>query len=109
MQGKPPDFVLEIASPTGRNDYTGKRDDYAVYGAPEYWRFDSYGGRSHDTALPGDRLIDGVYRPISIVQVDEKRYWGLSEVLSSYLCWEVGQLRWYDPAARGYLRTFDAD
>ena len=40
QQGKPPDFVLEIASETtGRNDYTAKRDDYAGYGIPEYWRF----------------------------------------------------------------------
>ena len=31
-QGKPPDFVLEIASPTtGREDYTGKRSDYANF------------------------------------------------------------------------------
>ena len=40
-QGKPPDFVLEVASPsTGREDYTGKRNDYAAFGIPEYWRFD---------------------------------------------------------------------
>ena len=39
--GKPPDFALEVASvTTGQGDYTRKRDDYAVFGAPEYWRFD---------------------------------------------------------------------
>ena len=39
--GKPPDFVLEVASvTTGQGDYTRKRDDYAAFGVPEYWRFD---------------------------------------------------------------------
>ena len=39
--GKPPDFVLEIASrSTGRNDYTTKRDIYERLKVLEYWRFD---------------------------------------------------------------------
>ena len=43
--GKPPDFVLEVASEgTGRRDYTVKRDIYAGYGVTEYWRFDHTGG-----------------------------------------------------------------
>ena len=43
-QGKPPDFVLEIASSTtGEVDYTDKRADYADFAIPEYWRFDSFG------------------------------------------------------------------
>ena len=43
-QGKPPDFVLEIASPhTGHIDVGAKRDDYAALGIPEYWRFDETG------------------------------------------------------------------
>ncbi len=34
-QGKPPDFVLGVASvTTGRNDYTQKRDDYLLSGTP---------------------------------------------------------------------------
>ena len=32
-----------------------------------------------------------------------------SEVLNLDLCWEVGQLRWYDPVERRYLHTFDED
>ena len=36
-QGKPPDFGLEIASHrTGREDVTGKREDYAALGIAEY-------------------------------------------------------------------------
>ena len=55
--GKPPDFVLEVASrSTGRRDYTVKRDGYAGYGVREYWRFDYTGGRFHDAPLAGDVL-----------------------------------------------------
>ena len=40
-QGKPPDFVLEIASAaTADNDTGKKRLWYAGLGIPEYWRFD---------------------------------------------------------------------
>ena len=40
-QGKPPDFVLEDASSsTAAEDLGPKRDDYAAFGIPEYWRFD---------------------------------------------------------------------
>ena len=63
-QGKPPDFVLEVASvTTGQNDYTQKRDDYAAFGVPEYWRFDPSGGEYHDAPLAGDHLGQGSGRP----------------------------------------------
>ena len=58
--GKPPDFVLEVASrSTGRRDHTVKRTGYAGYGVQEYWRFDHTYGRYHDTALAGDVLQAG--------------------------------------------------
>ena len=108
-QGKPPDFVLEIASPsTGREDYTKKREDYADFGIPEYWRFDPSGGQHHDgEALAGDRLVEGAYQPIAISMTDPEHLWGRSEVLNLDLCWDSGQLRWWDPVAERYLRTFD--
>ncbi len=107
-QGKPPDFVLEVASlNTALNDYTTKREGYAAYGIPEYWRFDSTGGGYYPAPLAGDRLVDGEYQPIIIVQTDETRYWGHSDALNLDLCWEHGQLRLYDPASRSYLRTHD--
>ena len=107
-QGKPPDFVLEVASvTTARNDYTDKRRDYEGFGIPEYWRFDPTGGRRYDASLAGDILIDGVYRPVEIIQADETRLWGHSPILNLDLCWEEGALRWWDPAARRYLPTYE--
>ena len=69
--GKPPDFVLEVASEsTGRRDYTAKRAIYAEYGVAEYWRFDRSGDRSggqyHDRPLSGDRLTNGRYEPLPL-------------------------------------------
>ena len=107
-QGKPPDFVLEIASKTtGRVDYTEKRVDYERYGIPEYWRFDATGGDYHDAALAGDRLVDGRYEPILIERMDDGGRRGYSETLGLYVCWDAGRLRWYDPRTDSYLLTSD--
>ena len=104
--GKPPDFVLEVASrSTGRRDYTVKRTGYAGYGVQEYWRFDHTGGRYHDAALAGDRLVDGVYEPITINEEPDGVRWGHSPVLRLDLCWDEGELRAYDPVAGKYLPT----
>ena len=56
-QGKAPEFVLEIASPTtGRQDEEGKRVGYRDYGVGEYCRFDPSGGEYHRQSLAGDSL-----------------------------------------------------
>ena len=108
-QGKPPDFVLEVASPhTRRNDYGRKRAGYANFGIPEYWRFDPTGGDLYPVGLAGDLLVDGEYVPITINKVDDNRYWGHSEALNLDICWEYGELRLYDPVAQRYLLTYDA-
>jgi Uma2 family endonuclease len=109
-QGKPPDFVLEVASEsTGRRDETIKRDDYAAMGVPEYWRFDHTGGRFHRAHLAGDRLVDGRYQPIPISRSDEGHFWGRSLVLNLDLCWEAGKLRFWDPVGRSYLTTYEEE
>ena len=109
-QGKPPDFVLEVASrTTGVADYTSKRSDYERYGILEYWRFDATGGRYHDMALAGDILVDGEYRPIEIEWLDDARCRGYSDALGLYVCWEDGLLRFYDPVSQSYLRTHDEE
>ena len=109
-QGKPPDFVLEVASEsTGEVDYTDKRDEYESYGIPEYWRFDSSGGDYHDAALAGDRLVDGRYEPIEIQMMDGLNRRGYSAALDLWLCWEDRRLRLFDAKAGAYLRTHDEE
>ena len=109
-QGKPPEFVLEIASKsTGSRDDTVKRVGYANFGVQEYWRFDPSGGDRHQTHLAGDRLVNGEYQPIEIIKVDDENYRGHSDILGLELRWEQGeeegQLRWYDPVRQRYLQT----
>ena len=102
--GKSPEFVLEVASEhTGVRDYTVKREGYARYGIPEYWRFDWTGGDFHDRALAGDRLVNEKYEPIPLTTEPEGMIWGHSDVLGLDLCWDDGNLRFYDPAAGRYL------
>ncbi len=108
--GKPPDFVLEVASPTtGARDYTLKRARYAEFGIPEYWRFDHTGGEYHDAALAGDRLGPDGYDPIEIETAGSRLFRGHSDVLGLDICWEYGQLRFYDPVEGRYLPTFDEE
>ena len=104
--GKPPDFVLEVASRrTGRRDYTVKRAGYARYGVREYWRFDHTGGQFHDAALAGDVLTGGEYTPIPINRDPGGLLWGRSEALGLDLCWDEGILRLRDPETGRYLPT----
>ena len=106
-QGKPPDFVMEIASPsTGRIDANEKRNDYAALGIPEYWRFDETGD-SHGTRLAGDRLVDGRYEPIAIDELPGDILHGFSPVLNLHLRWERGELVWIDPATEERIATFE--
>ena len=104
LMDRPPDFVLEVASPTtGVNDYTDMCLDYAHYGIPEYWRFDPSGGEHYGVALAGDRLVDGEYEPIEVEQLIEGVWCGYSEVLGLHVCWEHGRLRFFDSVNETYL------
>ena len=105
-QGKPPDFVLEVASKTtAERDETHKRNAYADMGVLEYWRFDHTGGLYYSAPLAGDALVDGRYQPIPVYRTDEGHYRGRSLTLSLDLCWEGGELRFWDPAGEYYLTT----
>ncbi len=97
-QGKPPDFVLEVASPsTAERDVVDKRRHYAAMGILEYWRFD-HPGQWHGARLAGDRLVGAEYEPIEIVEVAPGVLEGRSEALDLILRWADGQLLWIDPA-----------
>lgn len=96
-QGKPPDFVLEVASPsTAERDVVYKRVEYARMGIPEYWRFD-HTGEWYGHRLAGDRLVGGQYEPIPIVQVSPNVLEGRSDVINMTLRWEDSDLLWIDP------------
>ena len=108
--GKPPDFVLEIASEsTAEHDVTGKRQIYAEIGVPEYWRFDRSGGDYYGEPLAGERLVDGIYQPVPLSGEPDGILKGYSPALRLSLCWDNEMLRFYDPASGEYLRNFEAE
>ena len=104
-QGKPPDFVLEIASrSTGLIDVTDKRQDYAALGIGEYWRFDET-GQYHGVRLAGERLVEGEYAAIDIEELPDGSLQGYSAALGLNLRWAGGELVFYDPATRRRIAT----
>ena len=108
-QGKPPDFILEVASPsTAKTDTVDKRVDYAAYGVAEYWRFD-HTGDSHGARLAGDRLVNGRYEPIEIVELSTDVLQGQSQALNLLLRWDHGRLGWIDPQTGEHIPTFDSE
>ena len=108
-QGKPPDFVLEVASPSTANTDTGdKRIDYEALGITEYWRFDET-GEHHGTRLAGDRLVNGRYEPMAVEELPGGALQGYSEALNVHLRWEQGQLGWHDPATGEHIATFESE
>ena len=106
--GKPPDWVLEVASvSTGREDVGRKRAIYARIGVPEYWRFDPRDGAYHGERLAGDRLVvGGRYAPIALTTAPDGILKGYSEVLGLSLCWDENWPRLYDPATKTYLTNW---
>ena len=102
--GKPPDFILEIASPsTARTDLYDKRDLYARVGVPEYWRYDSLGGRFYGEPLVGERLVGGRYEPLEMKQDADGSVWAHSDALNLDLWWIDGELRFWDPVGEKWL------
>ena len=105
--GKPPDLAIEIASEsTGGNDVNIKPAIYAQIGVREYWRFDPTGGRYHDKALTGLRLVNRVYQPIELDTEPDGVLKGYSEVLEVNIGWDEGWPRLYNPATGAYLENW---
>ena len=106
-QGKPPDFVLEVASPhTGHVDVGEKREAYESLGILEYWRFDET-GEYHGTRLAGDRLESGRYAPVDVEELSGGVLQGYSRALDLYLRWEEGELALHDPATGRRIATLE--
>ena len=102
--GKPPDFVLEVGSPsTARIDTERKPILYGGMGVGEYWRFDPTGGDYYGYALAGDILVDGAYQPIPITAEPDGMTWGYSPLLDLNLCSQDGRLIFHDPKTGRYL------
>ena len=99
-EGKGPDFVLEIASPsTWREDVERKPGVYAGLGVREYFLFDPTG--EHFTPrLQGYRLKDGEYERLRAVESIDRTLVLQSEVLGLELRAKAGgEMRFRDPAA----------
>ena len=99
-EGKPPDWVLEVASPL-TNDLDFKRRAYAAMGVPEYWLFDPKGDvfPAGQPRLQGLTLADGGYVRLAPRLAD-----GLAMIRSSVLGLDLrveGEfIRMRDPATR---------
>ena len=102
-EGKAPDFVLEVASPSSVDrDAEDKMDLYARLGVREYWLFDPKGGL-HEPRLQGYALVGRRYRELrGRKRAGVTRAVG-SRVLDLELRFEGERLRLWDPATRQYL------
>ena len=104
--GKPPEFVLEIGLPgTKRSDLTTKRAVYAGIGVSEYWRYDQTGGDFYGEPLVGERLVNGEYERLPLIQ-DADGVWAYSPALNLLLYWDNGELRYWDPVSKERLLNY---
>jgi Uma2 family endonuclease len=99
-EGRTPDFVLEVASPSSyTKDTIDKKDLYAsVLGVKEYYIYDPLG--EIVPSFIGFRLIGGEYQEIEFV--NERL---LSETLGLELGERDGELRLYNPNTQQWLQT----
>ena len=115
---KPPDFVLEVVSPSSRRrDEVEKPKLYAQMGVREFFRYDPEG--KLDPALAGFELPRRgrrTYRPLPTERFAEDVEGIRSNVLGVCLCVRpepepmVGSVVCYDPAAGRFLPTlYDLD
>ena len=105
-EGKPPDWVLEVASPsTQAKDRDLKRCRYAKMGVREYWLFDPKGDvyPQGTPRLQGFELVDGEYRALESRLVDGERVIR-SEVLRLDVRVENELLRFRDSATGREVR-----
>ena len=105
-EGKPPNWVLEVASPSTQTaDRRAKRERYAEIGVPEYWLFAPKGNvyPRGTPRLQGLALVAGRYRPLTSRLADGQRMIR-SEVLGLDVCTDGELLRFRDPATGRPIR-----
>ena len=114
VQGKPPDFVLEVASPSmARNDETTKRDIYAGMGVPEYWRYDPTDlidrrqRPLYAVPLIGELLVDGAYQHLEVSPSPEGCIMGFSPALGVNLAVKDKRLMVYDHDLGEFVAEFE--
>ena len=97
-EGKGPDFVLEVASPsTWREDVRRKPAIYAGLGVREYFLFDPMGAH-YTPRLRGYRWVAGKYEPLTAVESIDRTLTLRSEVLDLDLRTQGEEIRFHDPA-----------
>ena len=106
-QGKPPDFVMEVASPsTAHVDLGDKRTWYANLGILEYWRFDKT-GQYYGARLAGERLERGEYVALPMEELPDGSVQGFSDALNLHLRWEQGEMVFVDPSTGRRIATLE--
>ena len=105
--GKPPDFAMEIASPsTAKEDVKDKPRIYEKkIKAQELWMHDPSGGRYYKFPLKGFKMVDGKYQEIELTTEPDGVLKGYSEVLGVSIAWDDGVPRLYDHASGMYLES----
>ena len=99
QEGKPPDFVLEVASvSTWRRDRDEKPALYESLGVKEYLLYDALGGLLKPR-LQGHVLHGGAFRAMEMESLPNGEPGLRSEVLGlcAYLRGPEQELRWHDP------------
>ncbi len=108
-EGKGPDFVLEVASPsTWREDVGRKRDVYAELGVKEYFLYDPT-GEYLKSALRGYRLAGEGYERQRLVKSVDGRRSLYSETLGLDLWAKGGKMRFHDPETGLDLLSYDEE
>ncbi len=106
-EGKGPDFVLEVASPsTWREDVQRKPAIYAGLGVREYFLFDPMGAH-YTPRLRGYRMVDGAYEPLTAVASIDRTLTLHSEVLDLALRTQGEEIRFHDPATGEMLLSYE--
>ena len=104
-EGKAPDFVLEIASPsTWDKDQGPKRELYESLGVREYWQYDPTGDYL-EPPLRCLRLLGGEYEPMAQTEAEDGSPAMYSAVLGLDVCIVQGELRFHDPATGQNILT----